>query len=57
LVGRNIEGVGPTNTLCGVGDKEAVLYLLLSVSGWLYFSYQYLYESGLGIAVPRYAGY
>ena len=43
--------------LCGVSDKEAVLYLLLSASGWLYFAYQYIYESGLGVAVPRYAGY
>lgn len=43
--------------LTGVNGKEAAFLLLLSVSGWLYFAYSYLYESGLGIAVPRYAGY
>ncbi|MFT4518424.1 MAG: hypothetical protein ACI9JM_000805 [Halioglobus sp.] len=43
--------------LCGVNEKEALLYLFLSASGWLYFAYQYLYASGLGAAVPRYAGY
>jgi hypothetical protein len=43
--------------VCGVSDTEAVLYLALSACGWLYFAYQYLYESGLGVAVPKYAGY
>jgi len=43
--------------LTGVDGKEAAFLLLLSVSGWLYFAYSYLYEAGLGIAVPLYAGY
>lgn len=43
--------------LCGVGDREAAILLLVSAAGWLYFAYSYLYESGLGVAVPRYAGY
>jgi hypothetical protein len=43
--------------LCGVNDKEAAWLLMLSACGWLYFAYSYLYESGLGVAVPRYAGY
>jgi len=43
--------------LSGVEGREAALLLLLSAAGWLYFAYAYLYESGLGIAVPRYAGY
>jgi hypothetical protein len=44
-------------SLCGVAEKEMVLYLVLSASGWVYFAYAYLYESGLGVAVSRYAGY
>ena len=44
-------------TLCGVSDREAAWLLLLSACGWLYCAYTYLYESGLGVAVPRYAGY
>lgn len=43
--------------LCGVGEKEAALYLVLSVCGWFFFAYQYWYASGLGVAVPKYAGY
>lgn len=43
--------------LSGVNGKEAAFLVLLSAVGWLYFAYSYLYESGLGIAVPRYAGY
>ncbi len=43
--------------LCGVGEREAAILLLVSAAGWLYFAYAYLYESGLGVAVPRYAGY
>jgi hypothetical protein len=42
---------------CGVSEKEAALYMLLSACGWFYFAYQYIYESGLGVAVPKYAGY
>ena len=44
-------------SLCGVENKEAAVLLLLSAAGWVYFAYTYLYESGLGVAVPRYAGY
>lgn len=44
-------------TRCGVNEREALLYLALSVAGWLFFLHQYLYASGLGMAVPRYAGY
>ncbi len=43
--------------LCGVSDREAAGLLLLSACGWCYFVYTYLYETGLGVAVPRYAGY
>ena len=43
--------------LCGVNGREAALYLLLSACGWCYLAYQYLYASGLGEAVPIYAGY
>ena len=43
--------------LCHVSDKEAFLYLLLSAAGWAYFVHQYLYSTGLGIAVPKYASY
>jgi hypothetical protein len=43
--------------LFGDSRKETVLLLMLSTTGWLYFAYTYLYESGLGVAVPRYAGY
>jgi hypothetical protein len=42
---------------CGVSDREAALYLALSACGWLYFAYQFLYETGLGVAIPKYAGY
>jgi hypothetical protein len=44
-------------TLCGAGHGEAAALLVISASGWLYFAYSYLYESGLGVAVPLYAGY
>ena len=44
-------------SLCNVSHKEAVILLLMSSAGWLYFAYSYLYESGLGVGVPRYAGY
>lgn len=43
--------------LYGVSNKEVVVLALVSAAGWLYFAYSYLYESGLGLAVPRYAGY
>jgi hypothetical protein len=43
--------------LCGLSNGEAGVYLVLSSSGWLYFAYQYIYASGLGLAVPTYAGY
>lgn len=43
--------------LCHVSDKEAFLYLLLSAAGWTYFAHQYLYSTGLGVAVPTYANY
>ena len=43
--------------LYGVSKKEAVVLTLVSAAGWCYFAYSYLYESGLGVAVPRYAGY
>jgi hypothetical protein len=42
---------------CGVTEKEAALYLFLSACGWFYFAYQYLYESGLGAGMPKYAGF
>jgi hypothetical protein len=43
--------------LCGVSRVEAGLYLVLSACGWLYFAHQYIYASGLGEAIPTYAGY
>jgi len=43
--------------LCGVSKVEAGLYLVLSAGGWLYFAHQYIYASGLGEAIPTYAGY
>ncbi len=43
--------------LCGTSEKEAALYLVLSACGWLFFAYQYLYQIGLGAAIPKYAGY
>jgi len=42
---------------CQVTEMEVVLYLVLSGCGWLYFLYQYLYGTGLGLVLPRYAGY
>jgi len=44
-------------TLCGASNGEAAVLLVLSACGWLYFAYAYLYESGLGVGVPLYAGY
>jgi len=44
-------------TLCGVSDREAAYLILISACGWVYFAYSYLYETGLGVAVTRYAGY
>ena len=43
--------------LCSITEREALLYAVLSAGGWLFFAYQYLYASGLGVAVPKYAGY
>jgi hypothetical protein len=43
--------------LSGANGREAAWLLFLSACGWLYFAYAYLCESGLGVAVPRYAGY
>jgi len=43
--------------LCGASNREAAFLLFVSACGWLYFGYAYLCESGLGVAVPRYAGY
>ena len=42
---------------CGIKEREAMLYLALSTAGWLFFLHQYLFFSGLGVAIPRYAGY
>jgi len=49
--------VGKLAALCGVSHREAALLLFISACGWLYLGYAYLWESGLGVAVPRYAGY
>jgi len=43
--------------MCGMSERETAFLLVLSACGWLYFGYAYLYESGLGLAVARYAGY
>ena len=44
-------------SLIGVSNKETAFLLVVAVAGWSYFAYAYIYESGLGINVPRYAGY
>ncbi|NND69556.1 MAG: hypothetical protein HKN19_18335 [Halioglobus sp.] len=41
----------------GVSDWETALLVLVATAGWAYFAYMYIYESGLGAGVPRYAGY
>ena len=50
--------VSRVRELCKLqSDREALGLLALSALGWAYYGYYYLYESGLGIAIPRYAGY
>lgn len=44
-------------SLTGVSNKETAFLAPVAVAGWVYFAYAYLYESGLGVNVPRYAGY
>ena len=45
-------------TLGGLGsDRETWLMLAICGAGWLYYLYQYLFASGLAVAIPRYAGY
>ena len=43
--------------LFDVGRKEFLLMLLLSIIGWAYFAYMYIFETGLGNAMPVYAGF
>jgi uncharacterized protein (DUF58 family) len=40
-----------------VSTREAWLYLVLSACGWGYFLYSYVFASGLGAVLPKYAGY
>jgi len=54
MIKKKLQGVAE---LLDLKQKEALLYLALSAAGWLYFGYEYLYDSGLGVAVPKYAGY
>ena len=42
---------------CDVTKNEAWLFLLLSASGWAFFFYKYIFSSGLGAVLPKYAGY
>lgn len=45
-------------TLAGLAsDREAWCMLAVSTAGWAFYLYQYLFGSGLGVAIPRYAVY
>lgn len=49
-----LENIG---NVYNIAANEVWLYLLLSGSGWAYFLYMYIFSSGLGAVLPKYAGY
>jgi len=41
----------------GISIREGWFFLVLSAIGWGFFLYSYVFASGLGAVLPKYAGY
>ena len=49
--------IGKIRFAFDISTREAWLFLALSICGWGFILYSYVFSSGLGAVLPTYAGY